>query len=306
MIILIYGKDTFRANKRITELMEEHKKRHASGLNLRRLEAKSISFEDLRSEMFEFSMFKEKKLIILENLSNNAKLKEEFLKRGDIFIEGDNVLILYERGDIPARDKLINYCEKNKIKIEEFLELSGAKIKAWINKRVEEMGGKISSAAAERLVEFVGSDLWRMDNELAKALNYSRANKNEEITVKDVEEMVIPEWEVNIFDAVDAIAANDKKKAINLFKKQIEDGAEIPYLFAMIAWQVKNIISAKAEGSGAKGISPFVLRKALYQAKNFELDHLKKIYARIVELDSALKVGRINPEAALDILILEM
>ncbi|MDD5568964.1 MAG: DNA polymerase III subunit delta [Candidatus Pacebacteria bacterium] len=305
MIILVYGADTFRSSRRIKELMEEHKKRHKSGLNLRYLDAKNSFVDDLKNEMFGLAMFQEKKLIIIEGVFANAKFKEDFLKQGDIFSNSENILMLYEKSDIAAKDKLLNYLKDKKAKIEQFSELSGVKLRAWADKEISSLNGKISPAALEKMVEFVGSDLWRMRNEIIKLVNFNGNGKNE-ITEKDVEEMVCPEWEVNIFDAIDAIAIKDKKRAINLFKKQIDAGAEIPYLIAMVAWQIKNIIIAKADGGGASGIRPFVLRKAMYQAKNFSLESLKAIYQKIIDLDLSLKVGKITPETALDLLILEI
>jgi len=54
------------------------------------------------------------------------------------------------------------------------------------------------------------------------------------------------------------------------------------------------------------GISPYVLRKSIYQANNFSLDDLKNFYQKIIDLDADIKVGKILPETALDLLILEI
>jgi len=298
MIILLHGEDTYRMRKKMREIMDEHKEKHKSGLNLRYLEGKNVSFEDLKNEMLAVSMFKEKKLVVVSGLFSNAKLKEDLLEKGKVFVDSDNVMLLTEGESVPAKDKLYAFLEKEG-KVQDFEPLSGVKLKAWAVKEVEDRGGKIDEGALETLIEYVGGDLWRMDNEITKLANYSKSIKK-----KDVEEMVRPNYETNIFDTIDAIAIKDKKKAVELLKEHMEKGDSVLYLLAMIASQIRNIISVKS-GSGS-GMHPFVLRKASYQARNFSMEDLKRIYRRITDLDFEIKVGKIDQDIALDVLISEI
>lgn len=308
MIILIFGADSYRSVERLNDFIAAHKQKHQSGLNLMRFDSKSVNLEDLKNDIFGISMFKEKKLVIIDNIFGNAKLKEAFMKEGERFQADENVLVFYEIGNIAAKDKFLAYLNEIGAKVEAFSELTLSKVKIWAEKEVEKNKIKISGVALEQLGDYIGSDLWQMSNEIKKLANYARANGKMEITEDDVKKIVVPDLELNIFDTIDAIAAKDKKKAINLFKEHLRQGAEVPYLFSMVAWQIKNIIIAKTfSGSyGGSGLSPFVLRKAGYQAKNFSLEDLKRIYAKIIELDAALKVGKVFPETALDLLILEI
>ena len=300
MIILLYGEDTYRQKEKLGEIMEEHKQKHKSGLNLRYLEGKNISFDDLRNEMLGISMFKEKKLVVVLDPLSNSKLKEDFLEKGEAFIASDNVLLLVEQSKILKADKLLKFLEK-KGKIQEFELLTGVKLKNWIKKEIEEKGGTINEAALEKLIEYVGSDLWRMENEVLKLVNYSK-----NITEKNIDLLVHPSHETNIFDTVDAIAAKNKRKAMDLIKSHIEKGESAIYILAMIASQIRNIISVKGGGPGQLGMHPFVFRKTTYQANNFNLEELKSIYARITQLDSEIKVGKIDQSIALDVLISEI
>lgn len=298
MIILLHGKDTYRMKKKLREIMDEHKEKHKSGLNLRCLEGKNISFDDLRNEILGISMFKEKKLIVVSDLFANSKLKEELLEKGKAFADSENVLLFSESEAVPSKDKLLAFLEKEG-KVQDFEPLSGAKLRAWVAKGVEEKGGKIDEGSLDLLTEYVGDDLWRMENEIGKLVNYSK-----EIKEGDVKEMVRPDYETNIFDTIDAIAVRDKKKAVELLKEHLEKGDSVLYLLAMIASQIRNIISAKS-GSVA-GMHPFVQRKALYQAKNFSMEDLKRIYSRITDLDFEIKVGKMDQDIALDVLISEI
>ncbi|HNY36197.1 MAG TPA: DNA polymerase III subunit delta [Candidatus Pacearchaeota archaeon] len=300
MIILLYGEDTYRQKKKLGEIMEEHKQKHKSGLNLRYLEGKSISFDDLRNEVLGISMFKEKKLVVVLDPFSNPKLKEDLLEKGEAFVSSDNVLLLVEQSKILAKDKLLAFLDKNG-KTQEFELLTGVKLKNWIQKEIEAKGGIIDDSALEKLIEYVGSDLWRMENEITKLISYSKS-----ILEKNIDLLVHPSHETNIFDTVDAIAAKNKRKAINLIKSHIEKGESAIYILAMIASQIRNIISVKGGGTGQLGMHPFVFRKTTFQAKNFSLEELKNMYARITQLDSEIKVGKIDQSIALDVLISEI
>jgi DNA polymerase-3 subunit delta len=298
MIILFYGQDTYRTKRKLREIMEEHKEKHKSGLNLRYLEGKSLSFEDLKSEMLGVSMFKEKKLIVVSDVFPNSKLKEELLEKGKAFVDSDNVLLLVENSNILSKDKLLSFLEKSG-KVQEFELLSGVKLKNWVKKEIEEKGGKIDEKTLKTLIEYVGGDLWQMENEISKLINYSKTIKE-----KDVEAMVKPNYETNVFDTIDAIGLKNKKKAVELLKEHTEKGDSVLYLLAMIASQIRNIISVKS--GSVSGMHPFVLRKATYQAGNFSLEDLKRIYQKIVDLDFGIKVGKIGEDIALDVLISEI
>lgn len=298
MIILLHGEDTYRMKKKLREIMDEHKERHKSGLNLRYLEGKNTSFDDLRNEIMGISMFKEKKLVVVSDPFSNSKLKEELLEKGKAFIDSENVLLLIEGGAVPSKDKLLAFLEKEG-KVQEFEPLSGAKLKDWVSKEIEEKGGKIDEGVLGLLIEYVGDDLWRMENEIGKLVNYSKTVKEE-----DIKAMVRPDYETNIFDTIDAIAVRDKKKAVELLKEHLEKGDSVLYLLSMIASQIRNIISVKS--GSVSGMHPFVQRKASYQAKNFSMEDLKRIYSRITDLDFEIKVGKMDQDIALDVLISEI
>jgi DNA polymerase-3 subunit delta len=300
MIILLYGEDTYREKDKLAEIMEEHKQKHKSGLNLRYLEGKGTSLDDLRNEVLGISMFKEKKLVVVLNPLSNAKLKEDLLEKGEAFVSSDNVLLLVEQSKILKKDKLLTFLEKNG-KTQEFELLTGVKLRNWVKKEIEERGGKIGDSAIDKLIEYIGSDLWRMENEIGKLVSYAK-----DISEKNIDLLVRPNYETNIFNTIDAIAAKDKKKAINLIKSHIEKGESAIYILAMIASQIRNILSVKSGGAGQLGMHPFVFRKTTYQAKNFNLEELKNIYARITQLDSEIKVGKIDQGIALDVLISEI
>jgi len=51
---------------------------------------------------------------------------------------------------------------------------------------------------------------------------------------------------------------------------------------------------------------PYVVKKTLAQLKNFSGPDLRRIYQKLFSFDLAVKTGRLQPELALEMLILEI
>lgn len=294
MIILFHGKDSYRIKEKIDEFVKAYKEKNKNYFGLNYLNGKEITLFDLKEEMLSYSMFSEKKLIIVNNLLSNQKNKEDFLSQIDLFKKSENILILVEENEVLG--KIIDDFDK----VNKFDLLSGLKLKDWIKKKVVLLESEIEEEAINKIVEYIGGDLWQINNELMKLSSYSK-----KITSDNVSKMVRPKNEINIFDTLDAVAQKNKKKAISLLRIHVDKGDSPIFLLSMIASQIRNIISVK-NGAVVKQMNPFVYRKSVSQAKNFTMEDLKKIYSRILELDFEIKMGKINPDISLDVLISEI
>ncbi len=326
MIIFLYGQDTYRARQKLNEIAEHYKKIHKTGLNLKRLDAKEIGFQDFSDQFKITSMFDEKKLIILENVFSSLKFQEEFLENSKNLVKSEDIILIYQEGEITGKNKLFEFLKK-KAKSQEFKFLGGQKLKNWVKKEFEKHQGiKINPEVLEKLVDYVGSDLWLLSNEIKKLVNYRKksvlapafakatADKGE-IEVKDVELLVRPKIETDIFKTIDAIAQKDKKQALKLLHKHLEKGDSPLYLLSMINFQFRNLLIVKELIESRKtyntilrksGLHPFVVKKTYFQSEKFTFEELKKIYQKIFQADLDIKTGKIKPELALEMLITQV
>ncbi len=308
MIILLYGKDTYRSKRKLKEIIDRYKEAHKRGLNINFLDLEEESFEGFKDSVRQTSMFKEKKLQVVFNAFSNKSFKEKFLEKKEDFINSEDIIILFEEGDIRKNDKLLKLL-KEKAKVQEFSLLSGSKLLSWIKKRFKEKGFDINNNIAEKLTSFVGNDLWRMENEISKLASYK---KGKEIKEEDIDLLVKPEIETDIFKTIDAIAQKDKKKALSFMHEHLEKGDTPLYLLSMIGYQIRNILSVKEMTEKSlpynialkkTGLHPFVFKKSYSQSSSFSLVELKKIYQKIFEVDLSIKVGKIEAETALDLIV---
>lgn len=313
MLILLYGKDSYRSRRKLNEIIAEYKKTHKSGLNLKFFdcEEKTFSVEDLKDEFKQYSMFREKKLIVVSEFFSDSVLKEKFLKEADYFSSSENILIIYEKDEIKQNDPLFKLLIK-KAKTQEFKPLTGQNFRNWLKKELELNGAKIESTATDLLINYVGNDLWRLSNEIKKLANF---RNKKTITAADVKLLVKPEIEINIFKTIDAIGEKNKKKALFLLHQHLENGDAPLYLLSMFNYQFRNLLAVKDLVEKNKsynvilektGLHPFVVRKTYEQSRQFSLPELKKIYQKLFEVDINIKTGKVEPETALEMLVAEI
>lgn len=309
MILFLYGQDIYRSREELRRIVEEYKKARLDSarqanpdwLDFNRIDCRDKEieiFEQIRQMTDTISMFNEGKLIIIENIfSINQGIQEEvleFLKKRDLG-KDKSITIIFWAEELDKRSKLFKFL-KSKTKSEEFEFLKGNQLKKWIKDYISQQRGKIEAQAIEKLIEYIGKDLWRMTNEINKLINYSKTIKAE-----NVELLVKPEIDLNIFEMVDALGYKNKNKVLNLFKQYLEKGEDENYLLSMFIYQIRNLIKAKA--GGKLDMHPFVILKSKQQAKNFNWDDLKKIYHQLMTIDFEIKTGKTDPKTALEMFV---
>jgi len=303
MFYLVYGKEAYLGNQKLKQLIEENKEKAQLRLFLDGFI--KCSFEDLKNEFRHISMFDSKKVIAIRNGFSNESFMNDFL----VFFkkqETDHVLIFFEEGEVDK--KVVSFFKK---KGEAFKcdPLKGKDLTDFVKKELDKYGAKINTQALDLLIRSCGKDLWRLSTEIKKLATY-----NKEITTKEVDLLVQTPIEVEIFKTIDAIASKNKKKAFDLIYKHIEKGDSPFYLFTMIVYQFRNLLLVKeyeAAGYNAavkalKPMHPFVVKKSLWVTPKFTKKQLELIYTKIYKMDLALKLGKIKPEMALELLIADI
>jgi len=307
MIIFLYGQDTYRLQQKLREIVEHYKKVHRSGVNLKFFEQKNLNYQDFQEQFRQSPMFKEKKLVILKNIFPNQEFTTSFLKNSKKFTSSTDVIVFYQAGPVPSGRPLFKFLVKN-AKSQEFELLEGQRLKNWIKKELEKLSAKADPQAIEKLINFVGSDLWQFSNEIKKLNNFKKGKK---IELRDVELLVKPKIETDIFKTIDAISLKNKKLAINLIHEHLEKGDNPLYLLSMINFQFRNIFEVKDLMEKKKPLAfshlhPYLIKKSSQQARKFTLPELKKIYRKLFEVDYKIKTGKIEPQLGLDLLITEI
>jgi DNA polymerase-3 subunit delta len=192
-----------------------------------------------------------------------------------------------------------------------FPYLKSKELGNWIVKRVEEGGGTITPEAVELLIKLIGGDLWAMGNEVDKLLAYCSGRMTAE---EDVKQLTCYYREVNIFQLVDSILYGRRKMAQQQLYRLFQEGVEPLNVLNLITRQLRLIVRVKelvgrmsrAQIQDKLGLQDYALDQILGQAREYEIERLKRAYHKVLESDIAIKTGKYEGNLAVDLLLLEI
>lgn len=332
MIIFLYGEDTFRSRQKLKEMKEKFLREvDPSGNSLVVVDGETANMEKINEAVAPSSLFARKRMIIIENLFANKGqtifdqallyFKEKTDKKE---VADDNIIVFWDPiagGEKLTKTKgdLFKLLKKQKFAAE-FKLLSNTEVIVWAKKEIEKRGVKVSREAVTTMASLLGSDLWLINSEIEKLINYKSSQKFElggdgegvVIENNDVLHQVRGQFDENIFALTDAISAKNKALAMKLFEEQLEAGLTDAYLLNMITRQFKVLLQIRqALDSGLTQrkiinllkLHPFVVQKGINQSRNFSLDPLKNIFKRLIEIDYLMKTGQGDAKTLLSLLI---
>ncbi len=289
MLLLIYGKDSYRVYEKIKEIKSNHK-----GVVLSFDKKDNLAL--IEKEFYQNSIFKERKLIILNQLWSLIKESKSFLFSLEKIKNFDEIVVVVKEEKIDKKG--YSFFKE----VFNFEPLEKADLNRWLSDRIKKEGREIEREALFSLTESIGNDLWLAVNEIDKLSAYREGV----ITKEDVSLLVSLKIEGDIFKAIDFLASKKTKAAFNIFYKHIKKGDHVLYLITMIAFQFRNLITVKlsrSRNSRDLGMHPFVFQKSLRLAELFSEEELRKIYKRILKAEVDIKTGKATPGAAFDCLV---
>jgi len=301
MLILVHGKDTYTAKKKVEELLEETKPEVFDFFD-----TPNFSFSSLKDILNSASLFNNKKTILLRDVFLKISFRQEFLEKAKTFKDTDDLVVFFETRQVPMKEDLVSFFKKNG-QVFAFEPLKPSEVDVWARKKIEERGCSIDNQALFALTKAVGNDLWRMSLEIQKLVAFEF--KNKKIKKYSVELLVKQDINSHIFKTIEAIANKDREVALELLYNHLENGDNPSYILAMIAYQFRNLIIVKdlSDTAVLKGkMHPFVISKSRQLSQKFTKERLEKIYSKIFKIDFAIKQGKIKPALALELLIADI
>lgn len=312
---LIYGNDEYLIKNNINKIVSSKNPENTSVIYF---DMSEVSIEEIIEELNTFDLFDNDKIVICENsifLSRdckkdtyNTEILIEYLKKG----VNNNILIITNK-DIDERKKIVKEIKKN-CKIIQCDKLKDYEIENFISNKFKNMGYKIDNKCTNLILERIGNDLTIINNEIEKLAMYKLESRV--ITEEDILLVVPKKIDDNIFDLIDAVVSNNKKKIFELYKGLINYyGEEQTKIIVMISNQFRLMLQCKIlynEGKNEKEIAtylkihPYRVKLALQKSKNIEQQTLEKYLLELANLDIDIKSGNANKNIGLELFFLNM
>lgn len=302
MIFFFYGSNTYAARSKIRQIIEQYRQKSGSDFGLERLDGATVSANDMASALTAMPFLANSRLVIIENFAANKSVSAKIDKLLPQVPES-TIAVFYD----PSVDQRTSYF-KAMIKLAKpakFDRLNPVQLTAWAKREVVRLGAEIDSSALSLLLEIVGDDQWRLEQELMKLANAGRS-----ISVQNVKELVVAGTNQTIFDLVDAVVAGQLRTALATYRQLLGERANELYILTMIIWQLRNLLLAKTAGdltgpelAKKTGMSPYVASKTLARRRDFEESTLKQAYLAAISTEYAIKSGQGEPEVLIEQLI---
>ncbi|MBU4369678.1 DNA polymerase III subunit delta [Patescibacteria group bacterium] len=333
MIGFFYGSDTYRSKQKLMSLKKEFiRRKDQRGLNVSTIEGANLTLDELRKIFLSPGLFTQKRLLIINGILSQPFSKKILEEKEELFKEilrivkktrqdKENSLIFW---DEEIKEKLLNILQKKLYQTlkkekyaEEFKLLKGLALKNWLKKQLIDKGFQIENQAIDLLINTHGDNLWLLKNEFDKLIAWQLScKKNRKICFSDIQSLILPKTEQDIWRLVDALGQKNKINALKILSDQFKNGVDISKIITLLAHQYRTILRIKSylqnhrvfnQYQLAKILSlhPFVCQKGMAQEKNYTLEELKKIYQQLLKIDFLRKTRKIDSEMLLDLLIIK-
>jgi len=312
-LLFLYGNDEFAIARRLAEIQTRFDK---DGMNTARLDARTVSEDELNNAVNAMPFLSEKRLVFLANPSARTPAPAARQKFLDYLLAAppSTLVVLYEAVEPrdAARHWLVKRAEKGGLKAEAFFLPRLSEMPNWIIAEAKRQKGQIERDAAFRLAEMVGEDPRAAAQEIEKLLTY--VNFARPVTLADVETVSIVSAQGDVFALVDAIGAGVGKKAQKVLHQLLEN-EDAMALWGMVIRQFRLLLQAReilderggsAQVQQALGLHEYVAGKISEQARRFSLPALEAIYHKLLEMDEGAKTSQMPLDLALDVLIVEL
>jgi DNA polymerase III subunit delta len=318
VIYLLHGDDEFAMTQFIADMETKVGDPGTAAMNITRLDGRTYNLDQLLSVASTMPFLARRRLVILSEFSGRVS-GETARKSFTGMLEkvpATTALVLIEPKPLTSwsdrKKGKLHWLEKwatqqgDGVLIKEFSLPKGRALIGWIQEQARQAGGQFAPQAAELLATLVDEDPRQANQEIHKLLTY--VNYRRPVEPDDVQNLTADSNQGDIFAMVDAIGLQDSRTAASMLHRLLETQEPIS-LFGMIVRQFRLLLLAREvldQGGDVPRqlhIHPFVADKISVQARRFRLSDLEAVYHRLVDLDEAIKTGKIEAEIGLDTFI---
>jgi DNA polymerase-3 subunit delta len=284
-------------------LTEEEK-----GFNQMVLYGRDVTIEEIVDNAKRFPMMSERQVIIVKEAQDLSRTIEN-LASYIANLQPSTVLVLcYKYKTIDKRKSLYKAIQKNGL-VYESKKLYENQVPDWIRRVLAGRNYKIDSKAASMLVEFLGSDLSKISNELEKLMVILPLGTT--ITAKEIEENIGISKDYNNFELRKAVGERNVFKVnqiINYFAQNQKANPLVitisllnSFFTQLLVYHTLNDTSKNNVAKVLK-IHPFFVSDYSIAAKNYPMRKVSQVISLLRETDVKSKGVGANALPASDLL----
>ncbi|MBC1796490.1 DNA polymerase III subunit delta [Listeria booriae] len=305
-IYLIIGTEDYIINETKKRLVANILDTEDTDFNYANFDLDETAIEQVIEEAETIPFFGDRRLIVASNPSflTTEKTKSKIEHRTARFEDYLNepvdysILVIIARVEKLDERKKLTKLLKKQATIVDAKRPNDAELRKWVQSAIENNDFSMEIPAIERLMELTGGQLTTAMNELDKLMLYKLESR--EISVADVESLVVRSLEQNIFLLLDKMIALDISGALSIYYDLLKQKEEPIKILALIASQFRLLTQIKLlekQGFSQQQVAqklkvhPFRVKIGARQAKSFSYEQLTATLERLAEMDFEMKTG---------------
>jgi len=290
-IYFLTGEEPFYIDK-IAEYIEKNVlTEEERGFNQVILYGKEVTIEDIVGNAKRFPMMADRQVVIVKEAQHLSRTIENLVKYAEQPQPSTVLVLCYKYNKLDKRKKLHKAIKKSGV-VFEGKKLYENQVADWIKKVLQSRGYGITFKAANLLVEFLGTDLGKINKELEKLCLV--IPKGIEITPEAIEENIGISKDYNNFELKKAIGERDIVKATRIINYFAQNPKDNPFVLTvtllysffnqLLAYHGLKDHSPKSVSS-ALGIRPFFVKEIQAAAKKYPMRRVSEIISSLRQLD---------------------
>ena len=304
-IYFLMGEEPYFIDKLADFIADSILTEEEKGFNQMILYGKDVRMDEVISTAKRYPMMSEKQVVIVREAQHLSRNIEDLAPYAEHPQESTVLVVCYKYKKIDKRKKL-HKAVRNSGLVFESKKLYENQVSEWIRSLLKGKGYQISHKAAVLLVEYLGTDLSRISNELDKIQGV--LPEGSEIDPKIIEEYIGISKDFNHFELKKAIGEKDFRRATQIITYFSQNPKENP--FVLTVTMLHNFFTQLLQFHGlldhspknvasALRINPYFVSEYQTAARNYPMKRVSEIIGSLRDMDLKGKgVGAYNVSQA--------
>ena len=220
----------------------------------------------------------------------------------------DTVTVIVQEEKVDKRSKVYKAIAKNG-QVFELNRLEEGPLISWVAYLFRKAGVTVGRNEIAYLLSLTGNDMSRIESETGKLLSYVK--EKGVCRREDIDAIVSPTIEARIFKMTDQLGAGRRADAYQSYRDLLAAGEPVPRIFFMLIRQFRllykaSLFSSKDRYEAAKvlKVPAFAAANYISQAGRFGRQKLLATLQQLLEMDTKIKSGAMQPEDAVLLIML--
>ena len=290
-IYLLMGEEELFIDKLTDLIVENSISESEREFNYTILYGKETNVDEIVSISKKFPLMSNYQVVVIKEAQDLSRTIDQLTSYTNNFSKSTILIICYKHKSIDKRKSLYKSISKNGI-VFESKRLYENQAQQWVMQQLTKRNIKVSHKAVSMILDYLGADLRKINNEIGKLLQAK--NNPKEILDIDIEKYIGISKEYNNFELRKAISEKNLNKAFQIadyFAKNPNSNPLVVTIsmifdfFSKLLLYHANDNMPDSKKASIMKISPFFVSEYRIASKNYPIKRVTKVISIIREYD---------------------